>query len=764
MVTSALMASQLGCIDPQATHNVDADGGAICESNLSCEEGLVCAGDGRCRPHGSPGTLAAGAACGGSHWCVADLSCNHDGICVQSEEPGTVARNELCSLDADCAANLTCFEGACVGLDAPEWSGVSCPDQPSLSDPLEFSFELHTSWGDDDFFDAPYPGPWHSDLQAWPLPDVWHPLVGEAAASLAGSELDPTGPLSAVVWRASHGFDAATVVQGLPSEAGTLVGVDLTAGADFGAIVSLSTISSAGHHLMTCRNWWVVSPKVGQSWTPGHNYGIVAFRGILRSEDGVAATAPASLIAALGPNPPSDPSLAKTWWNFAPLRAWLADNDIVAAEVIAATTLVPHDATIPLRTLLSATRETTAPRAIDVVVCEPGLPGPFADPDDPDRGCANTPRAVIELQGNFAVPQWQAGEAPYRSANQGGAITWVDNLPVQAGDELITFSLSLPAELPMPAEGWPVVIAVGDRGYRSALMDGAAEALADVVLDDGTHHGFAVLGIDLPFQGPRAASVTEEWATAWPLASSSDSLLHNVLNPRAFRDSVIQGASDLQQTIRLVQSLNWDTDTSPTGTPILFDLERIALLAQGNGALSAVPLAAWAPEIDTLVVSTGLASWSAWGPLRRTPTDSLHDVRTLLGLAQVFPDDPGVIAIQRVFEPADSSVHAGALGAVPTHVMLALSSDDPQAPLDGQAALVRAFGLPSIGFDTDRVSGTAEAVGMLVGNQDGLTRVAAVYGPGSDPHRPWSSRDDALAHLTTWFGTWNRDGVPVWDP
>jgi len=767
------------CREPSGPQTAFADHLEACETTEDCLSGLVCAGDDLCRYPGEPGTSAEGDDCLSSSYCLAGLACNSEGICAQEGSPGTAGVGEACEATDDCALGYACVEGVCYGFDIPLWFGEECPDEE------EGAFRvLHEVATDGDFYREPFPNDGRIapdgsiDLSTHPAPGVLIEQLGDVVGdtlNATAEDFEGWGTNSAIFFRFSQTPAFSTLSLEYGSEAGTVGILDVTEGAEeYGELHAPAFRAASARGLYICQDWIAVRPSSGFPLDPGHTY--AAFiRSTVEADDGSAPAAQdEDLAALLSETAPSPSRLSDAWEAYAPFRDWLATTGNPASDYAGVAVFTVQDPTAPADMLRAAVEDLDAPQALGLHLCENDTgagPYAFGNDDDLDRGCHGESELFHELQGRVTLAQFQRGTVPFKEASDGGAIEYADGAAVPVRNEDVTFSLTVPKG-EMPADGWPVVVYGHgtDGNYREGVVDGTADALSSVVLDDGTEVAFAVLTIDAVLHGPRRGE--ENWQDSWlaidPNAYGADVLFYNPLNPRAARDNALQSAADHWQLIGMLEGWELSAEDSPTFEAIAFDLDELHYMGHSQGATAGPLTVAYEPAFRSAVFS------AAGGLLVETLLNktSPYDIPTMIRVGLADPDidrsHPLLNIVQMGAERADGVNHARYLHRDESfsdrqHVFQMMGVGDTYTPDEAQEPLARATGMQQVTNGNAAVSGLTEVSPPVQANAQGVTSVLALYeaAGGKDAHFVLFTRDDAARQAFHFLGTAYADEIPT---
>jgi hypothetical protein len=750
-----------------------------CDTTEACAEGLVCGGNATCLLPGEPGTGALEAACEANVSCQLGLVCDGAHTCANDGEPGTAGRGDTCAVESDCQAALGCTSaGTCGGVEPTLWTGAACEDPRADTGRFRGYFQVPRGGAPlPDFYRLPFPNDARVregglDLSDHPSPGALVPEIGDVVGAVLRSweeDFSGFGPNQAIYFRFSDEIDFSTLDIAVPSQPGTVSLVDITPSSpSFGLPQGMSWLGRDDAGLYLCDNAIALSTPAGRPLLGGHTYAAWISTG-LRSESGDFAAQDEDFAAMLASERPSDPDLAAAWDAYAPFRSYLDVQGLAAGNVATAAVFTVADTRAPVRALRTQARADAPSALADLHRCD-GPGGPWAD--GADRGCPSAADdAFIELQGRIDLPHYQNGRAPYKDADDGGAISWSGGRPELVDHRDVAFTLTIPRDTPMPPDGWPIVLYGHGSGgsYRSAVAEGIAGWVASIPVDGGTA-AYATLTIDAPQHGPRAAP--EAWEQRWldldADAYAPDVLFYNPLNPRAARDNVLQSAADWFAIAATLDGLVIAADTSPTGEEIRFDPSQRWYLGHSQGASVGPVFASHEPTLTGAVFSAGggLLIESLLGKTRP------HDLPTGVRLALLDPaidrHHPLLNIIQGFSEVADGVNHASALhyapmdGDPPRNVVQISGVGDLFTPDATQYALARAL-------VTDQIAGTAAPFANVPvieppvsGNGNGVLAVTirADAPPGGDPHYVLFERADTRAQLLQVLGTSAASGVP----
>jgi hypothetical protein len=762
-----------------------AEHGEACEVTNECVPGLVCAGDGVCRFLGEPGTGQSGDECFSTEYCQAGLVCAATGFCASPGDPGTAGFGEECDTTADCQLGYLCKDEACYGIQLPLWLGAECADRDSDTGAFRAYFEVPGDAPLAEFYRLPFPndirvdGEGRLDLFGHPTPGLLIPEIGDVVGEvfdILEEDFAGFGNNQAVLFRFSGAIDFQSLSRGLPQDGGTWGVVDITDGSPtYGQLYPGGFRATTARGAYICYNWLAQHPYAGFPYLPGHTYAAFLGSGIQSDSGGQGVAQDDDFAEMLSPTAPTDSRLQHAWEAYQPLRGWIdsgvgPDPDDLAVAAV----FTVGDPVAPMLLLRDAVLAATTPAESGLHLCASGDPGPYAG--DEGRGCAGESTEFHEIQGVVSLPQFQQGLPPFKDLTDGGDIDFSSGTPTVQRTDDVHFALTIPTGVSMPAGGWPLVLYGHGTGgsYVSFARNGMVGELSDVVLDDGTHAHFAVLGIDAVHHGPRRHS--ENWKQSWldldPGAYDADVLYFNPTNPRAARDNGLQAAADYWALVRWVAGLDWTTG-SPTGADIRFDMDNLYYMGHSQGSTTGVGFVAYEPEIEAAVFSGagGLLIESLIA--KKKP----YDIPAAISIGLADPDidrsHPILNLVQGGAERSDGVNHGRHVqdDTVPfdprRHVFQTFGIGDSYTPDATQEALVRALRLEQVTNGNPAIAAVDVESTPVSGNRLGITAITVLYAPepGAEAHFVMFERADALRQATHFLGTAWRDGVPtVVDP
>lgn len=786
-------AEGLECEDSVCTYTASTARGEPCVVTEECQSGLYCSViDLTCQPLVESTTQT----CESSADCQRTQVCDLDGAQVFSEGPyewtlkavsdecraqieasdtpescklprTCTDRNDkhidlggFCTANADCLPGLFCIpdpldvdKSICYGgvelpvepVSFPLWGGVKCPADTRT--PTAY-FEVPRASNDpaSDFYRLPFPNELRRtdtgiDLSAHPLPpDRLAPQTAQRFISESGNV--PGFATNPVVY---FRFSREVRTSDLNSTTQRIVNItkDTPEYARLADLALEQPVEHRGNYI--CPHWLPVHPRLGSPLRSGTTYAALITRDVHASDDREFTRSP-DLDALLSSSRPSDSALADAWETYAPLRAYLDDrgdaDGISADDVLNATVFKTQDATqmIPrLRSAAEIAAEGSKSLVLtDVVECGPDVESP-CDEFTP-IACADhdAKSAFRELRGKIALPVFQRGTAPYATPNVGGDIPFSGEL-VAREFASVCFSLSLPKN-PAPSAGYPLLLVAHGTGLSFADQmnrAGLAEYAASLPIPS------AVLAIEMPMHGSRLNG-TEHLP---------QDLFFNLMNPKAARGNVLQGAADLM-SLTLLAARGIAANAWSIREAVTFDRERVVLYGQDQGATHAALMLGSEPRVRAAVLSAlgGHVSSRLFNQSKPVDMNSvlpflLFDPDLTSGKLSGEAANPALALLQNYMESADPVNYARELrlepsDAVPTghDVFMTFGIDDGFLADENQAAYALAAGLQAVDPDlADRFDTvTAPVQGNVDFGETQRTVVLRTY----DPHS--GSPDDRL--------------------
>lgn len=298
------------------------------------------------------------------------------------------------------------------------------------------------------------------------------------------------------------------------------------------------------------------------------------------------------------------------------------------------------------------------------------------------------------FEGSYPGPLFQHGQRPY--ATTGGGFQFRDSgVPILNSWEDLRIAVCTPRDLSTPPpEGWPVVIQQHGTGgdYMSHCSSNSSLEVAAQL----GKVGFVSIGIDQPLHGTRATA-------------STDADLHsfNYLNPESARANFRQGAVD---AIYLAQALSerQTVFTTPEGTEIKLDPERVYFFGHSQGGLTGALALPWmGEEVSAAVLSGAGGGLSITLVERKDYTDIQGMIEQIAGFAEgesLTEMHPVAGIVQQLVDVTDPINYApywyaeqGTWGGqAPSSVLLTSGLLDEQTPHRTAEALAAAAQLPQL--------------------------------------------------------------------
>lgn len=472
-------------------------------------------------------------------------------------------------------------------------------------------------------------------------------------------------------------------------------------------------------HVRAIEQQVFVRPARGHVLAEGATYAAVLTRDVTTT-GGAHLGADGDLGAVLdGSAGEDDPRLGRAASAYAPLRSWLDENGAVgASDVAGATVFTTCDYTAALHGVEEHLDDASPPSFAVDQVWQGGsqLDELLGTPDDPTApgvdaagGVAHGSIALIAV-GHFDAPN-------YQSSAPGTLGMWQldgDGAPMAKGTDQVPVIVVLPQSADY--SNTPVVV----------FQHGLGEAKEDVLAVANTlaAHGFATVGIDIPFHGarfPDAHDSAHNYTDADgpdgltdPTGPVPDALFFDFngadgitpLDPRVIRASFLQSAADVMALSRLITGGDWSaliTAAAPALDDLTFRTDRIVYSSESFGGFVGMLALAFEPRYQAAFLSVaggGLLS----DLLENSPTYSQLFIPVLGGAFavtanQVNPEyDPGHThwAFQMMgmlLGGMDPLSYAHRLPEKGVSVVLAADYSDEAVPNQSEEALAAALGL-----------------------------------------------------------------------
>lgn len=691
----------LACADGGACQPTgDAPEGTPCTTSGECGEGLSCGLTAQCEPSGG---LTEGEPCTDLGACGDGLRCNLVGFAGICEPEGTGDAGATCEVSGDCLAPLACGpSGICqIGV----FGGLSFMPQAEceeVDDSADFQAYFEVPRGEplSEFYRLPFPNDarvvgGQLDLTGHPDPGSRY-IGGELVtryldAVVANFDGFSTNP--AVYFRFNRSVDFGSLT-GSGDDA-TLWFVDIDPESpEYGQRRSMYWSVTNGRGLFLCTNYVAVHPSWSSPLRHDTTYAVYMTDGI-RSNDGDFPLRSDDLVAMLRDDAPADTALTNAWTAYAPLRAYIADNDnISGANIVSAAVFTTMDPDRDIPSLRDAVRAEPVPSLDNLTVCESGATSP-CDGGTDDRACVSASGDFVQIHATYEAPIWQRGTRPYLEPTDGGDV-FGGGAPEPQGTETMCAALTIPTG-EMPEAGWPLVMYAHGTGgsFTSAIRTGVAGDVANIDLGDDRVVRFATLTIDGVQHGPRRGESDLD----------AETLFYNFANPRAAHGNIQQGAADYFLLTAIAEQLDLDADASPTGDPIRIDGGNLWFFGHSQGVQVGAPFAAWEPNVRGAVFS-GTGGGLPEALLNKSqPIDIASAVRFVLsrGRPDVNPVselDPVLSLLQMHVDPVDPLNYGRRFfntrteEEAPLHVFMSYGYGDNYTPEPVQKAFAGGANLP----------------------------------------------------------------------
>ncbi|MEC9070940.1 MAG: hypothetical protein VX938_01115, partial [Myxococcota bacterium] len=486
---------------------------------------------------------------------------------------------------SDCLPGLFCGPDATCQTADPyfgftPWSGPVCPAVSSDTEAPRVLFEIERTEATP-FYHLPYPNDLRAkepgvDLSGFALPgsgvvgvDVVQRLAQAAETTQTGFSRTPV-----VRFRFSHSVDFGSI-EGDGGDDGVptlhYVNVDLeSSGYGSGPGFSWYVTDGGGQYL--CPRWLALKTNLHSPLLPNTTYAAFLTDGI-RTPEGVLLTQDDEFSLMMGEEEPEAPALAAAWQMYEPLRAYLDSHEFERDNVIVGTVFTTAGGLDIPGAIRAAIENPADDTQVAFAPCQDD--GPCGQ--QLEDGCPTDNPDLHELHGRLSVPLIQEGNAPFiANDGEGGLSLDADGNPQTTGTTEVCVSLTIPAGVPMPAGGWPVVVYGHDFGgdFRSAI-----DELGDVLWDGGAAGPapVAVVGWQAPLHGDRGSPNQAPLAEAYALD-----------NPDGIRGNIYQGASDIFALVSALETLNIPAADNASGTAIQLNMERVAYMGHGGGATAGI--------------------------------------------------------------------------------------------------------------------------------------------------------------------------------
>jgi dienelactone hydrolase len=606
----------------------------------------------------------------------------------------------------------------------------------------------------EDFYRLPYPN--DIRMSGGKLSLAGHPTPGarylpfdpvQSYLTLAEQDLTGFGLNPTIYFRFTRNPKADTARQ-----PGVVSLVNLTPGSpEYGkarAILPPEVRTGKGYYV--CAPYLIVHPVWGDPLRPGETYAAI-IRDELTDENGLPFNPDDDFGKMLTPTVVST-GTGQAWASYAPLRAWIADQNVDPSRILAAAVFTTQRAEDPIMGLRQAVRGGDAPPVKGLIKCgDPGVTSPCDDGKtgaDHVRGCIGDSASYDEYQGTVAIPIFQAGKKPFETVADGGGIEFdADGKAMAAGSEDVCFTLTVP-KTPPPAGGWPVVIYAHGTGgsYRSVVDNGLAEDYAKSAVAP-----MATLGYDGALHANRRGGSER----------SPDDLVYNFVNARGARDTTLQAAADLFVVARALEGF--------AAVPV--DATKLMVYGHSQGGNAAALAVPYEPLFGTSVLSGtgGTLSFSLLA--KKKPVDVAAGIPLLLGDPKVDEFHPVLNVLQMYFDRSDGVNFGRRLfrdppAGVKAHSALHIyGTGDTYAPVRTQQTYALSAAFPVLTPVIDDFM-LRPVMGPVTGNITSggamVTGLEAQFTPADyDGHFVSTENAAARALIQQSLETFVRDGLPT---
>jgi hypothetical protein len=544
------------------------------------------------------------------------------------------------------------------------------------------------------------------------------------------ADFDGFSASSAVTFRFSADIDFSTV------SANTAI-MDVTTGGSPGLGINFLHAQT----LYSCGDRLTFVPKEGAPFTPGHTYILLVKTG-LHSKTGDTPTQDPDLVAVLASTrPTSDAALQHAWDVFAPVRTNFTAAQIASATVFTVANMAGH-----MTRLANAIAGIAAPAITLEEVC--GVSGSSTcDTIDAAHACPAAANPDFkEIHGHITMPIYQTGTEPYATSSDGGNI--VENgagVPQKVTDEQVCFALTVPS-----GGSGPFKLLVYGHGTGGNMRDFINNGIADKLANNAGVH-IAALSFDAVEHGARRGTST----------ANPEDLFFNVLNPRAARDNVLQGAADILTALKIA-------NITLSGQGFTFDNTRPMFFGHSQGSTSGeLALPYWPANPGATVLSGAGASLTASLQYKTSPADYGAALTFLVG-EPVDGSHPLMTLIQNFYDRADPVNYVSHIAqnspTQPKHVFMTWGTGDTYTPTETLEANAITMGIPAhtpLLEDQPNLPNTIP--GTVSGNLGGKTAVMFQYAPpsGVDGHFVATQTTTAVDNWNTFVQTFVSTGTPT---
>lgn len=771
----------LTCIEDQCLPSPDAAEGEACELSGECQEGLKC--DPTTRLCVVAGDAAEGEQCGSTPDCQRGLICVPEGFTGKCQPGGST------DVGGDCAATTDCVPGLSCNPDPVDGGDICQAAPPSIPDPFQgvecaedtagatrAYFQVPSS-EDVEFYRLPFPNDirvedGHPDMSGHPTPGdgvLGFDIVQRYLDAISANQ-DRFGLQQTVYFRFSNRIDFESVEGRGENATLQFLNIDGESN-EYNQARGMSWQYSSGRQKYICHNWLAVRPQDAAPLLRDTTYAVILRTGISDSE-GNPVERDDDFAALLEDSEPSEAQLIDPWQRYQPLRDWIADQGIDSSTVLSAAVFTTGDPWAISSKLRDVARA-EPPELADATLCEQGATSPCDDGlegEDHVRGCFDVHPDFHEVQGRLNLPVFQDGEAPYLA--EGGSIATSAGEPVKQGEDSVCTALTVPKDVSMPTEGWPLLIYAHGTGgtYRNHVSN--VSPMVSQMTVDGEDTGMLVMGWDQVQHFNRRGD-----SDAHP-----NELVFNYPNPDAGVGNFLQGAADIHAVVGWAENFSMPAAESPTGEEIRIDPDQIYFMGHSQGGTTG-PLAL---PFDQTIKGSVLSG--AGADIRRSlrhktsPADvrtgfmvAVQDFQSLQGPGDVGVNHPILSLLSGYFAPVDPLNYGQYIAARqiegtthPGHVFHLYGEGDTYTPPQAIEMMSYAMRIPYIG-PVEFLQGSPDEIALPVSgnlNTGGVsyTGVARQYAPdGYDGHFVAFRNSDTMDDIVEFFGSAiaSGDGVPT---
>lgn len=497
-------------------------------------------------------------------------------------------------------------------------------------------------------------------------------------------------------------------------------------------------------------------PREGYPLIPGRRYAAVVTTG-LRDDSG-EPIGPSARFAAIrdAPMRPTDPIDAEAYDQYTPVLSSLASNGVpretVAGLAVFTVQTVARDM-VDARALVWAGDPQVVTLVDAVSAGDPldmllGIPSVDQPGLDVAGGVAHSQIGWL-IHGSFRSP-WLISDADrvhgrFRRDDAGVLVT--------TRDDSVPFTITLPSGT---VESLPVVVFQHGLGSERSTMLGVADALAA--------SGYAVIAIDIPYHGLRAAGDPVDDRHNYGGGAGPDGFGERTgsnvyldylgvldtagelepFHPNYIRDTFRQSVVDLMMAVRVVREGDWSAVRALPGLEALgFSEEALGFIGISLGGIVGTVFVASEPEIGAAVLN--VTGGDLTRLLERSAAFSGLFLPILLPRVGVdagrldpvgYPISfrPEVAIVQTLLDRGDAIAFASLLAARPVHLLFQMAEHDESVPNSATEALARAAGASIIDVEpvyTDLPREMAPLRENVPHDADRLTRGLYVFAPAT---------------------------------